>query len=678
MARVESWLGVMALAAVVAACGGKEDTGTASRPEPEDTGLPGCADDDADCDGVPDAEDCDPEDPYTYPGADEIPYDGKDNDCAGDGDLTDWDGDGYDSERVGGTDCNDGNPDIYPGAPEICYDDIDENCDGEPAEGESETLDCDGDGYVGRGTDATDCDDEDPDVYPGATEIWYDGVDEDCSGLGTSDYDADGDGEDAEDYGGTDCDDADPLTFSEADERWDGVDRDCDGAVDELSTFDADQTFYANTTTGDGWFGWTTFEGDDYDGDGTIDVGACGPFSGDDEKDYNGWCHVLPADGETEGQPGDVAWATIAGDIEAYLGMDADNAGDLDGDGWREIAIGVPVYDGNGATLVFSGADLAAGGSVGEADALAVLSGDTYAGMDVAALGDLDGDGLGEIASGSGSATFGFDLSISVFSGALVGEGGDLGDPEAMALISGSSVGGETLGGGDFDGDGVPDLVGARGSDTRGSVFVVPGADILAGGVLDPADYVHMTGGSTDDQVGLHGAVLADATGDGLADLAISAPGATVLVEQEGEVYLVSGEDVFGEGGVASEIAWLTVQGDEAYGRLATSGEHGADFDADGADDLLVAAMGGHAKSVIRGTVYAISGELLAAGGTVDVGDAMASFPSRYSGDLIGWSALAWDAEGDGDADLIIGGPWNSDVGMTELFFSYWADEGGE
>ncbi len=68
-------------------------------------------------------------------------------------------------------------------------------------------TDADEDGYDAEHWGGDDCDDDDPDVNPGATETWYDGVDSDCSGG--SDYDADGDGEDAEDHGGADCDDTD-------------------------------------------------------------------------------------------------------------------------------------------------------------------------------------------------------------------------------------------------------------------------------------------------------------------------------------------------------------------------------------------------------------------------------------------------------------------------------------
>jgi len=71
--------------------------------------------------------------------------------------------------------------------------------------------DLDGDGSPS----GLDCDDAQADVYPGAPESAYDGIDHDCDGL---DLDLDGDGHDAADQGGDDCDDADPATWEACDE----------------------------------------------------------------------------------------------------------------------------------------------------------------------------------------------------------------------------------------------------------------------------------------------------------------------------------------------------------------------------------------------------------------------------------------------------------------------------
>ena len=130
------------------ACGEKEpDVPVIVDDSDTDTNTPDCDRDiDPDCDGFTRADgDCDPNDGLVYPGATEIPYDGKDNDCAGDGDWNDVDEDGFVGASAGGDDCDDSNPEVYPGAEEICYDGIDQDCAGD-VELENNN-DCDGDGF---------------------------------------------------------------------------------------------------------------------------------------------------------------------------------------------------------------------------------------------------------------------------------------------------------------------------------------------------------------------------------------------------------------------------------------------------------------------------------------------------------------------------------------------------
>ena len=203
-------------------------------------------------------EDCLDSDATVYPSATEL-CDGQDNDCDGSLPLleSDQDSDGYvaclfdaggwdgDGGVAGDEDCEDLDPNIYPGAAESPYDGVDQDCDG------SDLCDVDGDGYTAiecEGGD--DCDDSDAAINVDAEETWYDDVDQDC--LGDSDFDLDGDGFDSATYGGDDCDDAEADTYPGApDEPGDGVINDCD----DSDEYDAD---------GDGFDG-VEYGGDDCD-----------------------------------------------------------------------------------------------------------------------------------------------------------------------------------------------------------------------------------------------------------------------------------------------------------------------------------------------------------------------------------------------------------------------------
>jgi hypothetical protein len=182
-------------------------------------------------------EDCDDGDDSVFPGRVDEPYDGVDADCAGGNDW-DADGDGFvhvdhperaDAVAPGVGDCDDGAAGVFPGATEVWYDGRDEACDG------GDDFDRDGDGApLGA-----DCDDSDPAVRPGAADVPYDGIDADCDGA--SDWDADRDGFAVVGPPPLDCDDARPDVNPLADDPpYDGLDADCDGAND----FDADR---------DGW-----------------------------------------------------------------------------------------------------------------------------------------------------------------------------------------------------------------------------------------------------------------------------------------------------------------------------------------------------------------------------------------------------------------------------------------
>jgi hypothetical protein len=198
-----------------------------------DQDCDGADDFDQDGDGAESADfggtDCDDLDATAYPGNAETWYDGVDEDCDGRSDY-DADGDGYDAAAYDGADCDDTDAAANPGVSENTSNGIDDDCDGDVDEALS-NVDTDGDGYTEVDGD---CNEGDPTVNPAAIEAWYDGIDQDCDGG--SDYDADYDGTDSSDYGGEDCDDADPdVGPGNGEVLGNGLDDDCDGVVDGTS-----------------------------------------------------------------------------------------------------------------------------------------------------------------------------------------------------------------------------------------------------------------------------------------------------------------------------------------------------------------------------------------------------------------------------------------------------------
>ncbi len=299
-------------------------------------------------------------------------------------DPDDADGDGFLADE----DCDDDDASVYPGATEVCNG-KDDDCDGgidlfdsDLSDGIEAFMDRDGDGFgdasaptvtctLGEGAveDASDCDDNDPLVYPGAVERCSSGADDDCDGD-TNDpdaegcidvyVDADGDG-----FGGTehiclcspdeaypryfddDCDDAEPTTNPEAPERCnDFVDNDCDGGANDCELA------------------------------GNIEMGS--------------------ADGTVVGLG--------AGDA---TGTDLTRTGDLNGDGLDDFAVLAPGYQGSQGAVAafamdFSGElelDLGLGLLLGTA---------TDGGLSRIEGGqDLDGDGLMDILVASRSTAGG-------------------------------------------------------------------------------------------------------------------------------------------------------------------------------------------------------------------------------------------------------------------------------
>ena len=226
--------------------------------------------------GAPADPDCNDCDPLIGPLAAEV-CDGKDNNCNGRVDEAcvgcDLDGDGYQrSDGKNGcpdaaylktgkaVDCNDEDSGVYPGSTVktagmeggTALGAMRGLCRREAVDGTPQDADCDGkitgcldafcdadrDGFIDEAKAAQcdpgakyahDCNDADPQIFPGAPELCGDLVAQNCVQDAACAIDADGDKYDKS----VDCNDGDKAIHPWAIERCNGVDDDCDGLVDE-------------------------------------------------------------------------------------------------------------------------------------------------------------------------------------------------------------------------------------------------------------------------------------------------------------------------------------------------------------------------------------------------------------------------------------------------------------
>lgn len=279
----------------------------------------------------------------------------------------------------------------------------------------------------------------------------------------------------------------------------------------------------------------------DVDGDGAPDWVAAAPLA--DAEDALAGSVLLGASGAVAGI-GRAGTAAALGStwtgtgVGARAGSAVACADDVDGDRVPDLLVGAPYADGDheaeGAVYLLPGAPLPAAGPLAGA-ASQVLRGwtaEAWLGWSIA-TGDIDGDGLADVAAGAPGAEQGAGL-VFVWPGATLVEGGG---PLPSFRVHGEAPGdrlGRALAIGDLDGDGYADLAmgapernpsetGDPASYDSGALYVFRGAASWAGwrANLDAgaADLVLV-----DTQQYLRTGQLvraADFDGDGTGDLAL-------------------------------------------------------------------------------------------------------------------------------------------------------------
>ncbi len=546
--------------------------------------------------------------------------------------------------------------------------------------GSDPCVDIDQDGY-GNGSEACanaglDCDDGDATINPGAQER-CNGVDDDCDGLtdpgdalGALAWwaDADGDGfgdpdspttaceqpsgfvDDAED-----CDDSDPAVHPDAAEVCNGVDDDCDDAVDHDDDDIEDPATWYQDADEDGY------------GDAEISATACSQPSGyveeggdcnDEDPDIHPGAFDRTNDKDDDCD-GDVDMVWVDEPDGTLLGLEADDrlgasmarVGDVDGDGVADLLIGANDADDgatdSGAVYLWSSAALPMDGGSANADGglatLTTTDAGASIGQDVDWLPDADGDGAADLLLGAeawGQTGAAFIVPASA-RGALEVE-----DIALTTLVGGELTRtGQAVAGGDFDGDGTPDVLvgGWYRDDETGVAWLVH--DPAEGNLqLEEADTI-IEGEDTGHAMGWDVASAGDVDGDGVTDWMVAAPYAHS--DEKGEVYLFTEG---ASGALTTDDATATMYGRYEYDHLGYAVEARADIDGDGYGDMLLAARDYGEE---KGRVYLMLGPK--SGSMCVCGGSDGSIIGEVDGDLLGSSMAFGDVNQDGLADGLFG-----------------------
>ncbi len=345
-------------------------------------------------------------------------------------------------------------------------------------------------------------------------------------------------------------------------------------------------------------------------------------------------------------------------------------AGDVNGDGYGDVLIGAPLY--GGAFLNQGAVYLYYGGGQGLATPAALgvwqfVGGGPQArvGTDIAAAGDLNGDGYDDFVLGA---------PFSRQTGEVWAFYGGPSGPSATPNWTGSGAqpgewfGQAVAGGGDVNADGFDDVVVAapRYDSTSGTTDVGRVVVYLGSPAGLAAVPVHEFQGATEfDKLGWDVAIVGDTNGNGTDDVAIGSPSHVDLFESlgDGSAYVYDGGDltlanpppIWERAGVLHNFG----------NRVVAAG----DVDGDGCGDLLVGdetypasdGVGGEWPVGLMHAYYSSSqgdcnGYATAPDWVVDGAVA----PMLTARSLGSGTASAGDVNADGYADVILGGPDNS------------------
>ena len=404
--------------------------------------------------------------------------------------------------------------------------------------------------------------------------------------------------------------------------------------------------------------------------------------------------------------------ADFAGQGAANFGSSVSSAGDINGDGCSDIIIGAPDYDNGGtnrgAAFIFYGSNNIGITAAGFSILSGVNANDNF-GVSVSGAGDINGDHYSDVIIGvqgydvavandeRGAAFIYFGSNAGIVSGSSpsqILQGPNSATESGTWYFDNSDLFGAVVAGaGDVNGDGYSDvLVTASqyeeglGDNTatdqdEGAVYVYHGGPT---GINVTAAIV-LEGNRDRVKFGVSIGTAGDVNGDGYSDIVVSAPDYSIyssnggiVPQYGGAVFIFSGSASGITGSVANaSINGVTLYGNVPFQRFGTCVRCAGDVNGDGFADVIIGATtydnnraaDGSASGGITGNTFIYYGRAGILGGSVvSSSTSLLNIQSPQSAAEFGVSvASAGDINGDGFSDVIVGASDYDNGAVTNL-----------
>ncbi|WP_035362224.1 FG-GAP-like repeat-containing protein, partial [Dyadobacter alkalitolerans] len=380
-------------------------------------------------------------------------------------------------------------------------------------------------------------------------------------------------------------------------------------------------------------------------GDGYSDI-VIGAYSFDKGQVDEGAAFVWM--GMADGVNADIKTKLEIDHSGAQFGWSVANAGDVNGDGFGDIAISANAYDNGqayeGAVFIYHGSL----NGIGNVANTIIECNQSFSSMgSVAGAGDVNGDGFGDLLVGVGLYGEKETGAVFIFHGSFAGISNVPNTTILGKQEEDANFGSAVAGAGDINGDGFSDIIiGSPGLDVtfpyadQGAAFIYYGSKA---GINTMVPNVTLVEGGDWFNYGSEVCGAGDINADGYSDVIVGSP-----FYSNGEDYEGAGYIYFGSPNGLDKASKKIVESNKAEARMGTS-IGSSDVNGDGYPDLYFGAPYYTNGEYLEGAVFIYYG----LNGWVQTQPMIIESNKANAG--MGSVANAGDTNGDGYSEVIVG-----------------------